>query len=91
MQPGFVFFKKLNYIIRYGETVIMKKITVVLPTFNEAENIVEMIRNILALNIPGMNIIVADDDSGTGLNSRCWKILQEMTGYAFSIIRRRTA
>ena len=44
----------------------MKKITVVLPTFNEAENIVGMIRNLLALDIPDLNIIVADDESKDG-------------------------
>ena len=55
----------------------MKKITVVLPTFNEAENIVEMIRNILALNIPGMNIIVADDDSRDGTQQQ---VLENFAG-----------
>ena len=44
----------------------MQKITVVLPTYNECENIVVMIRNILALNIPGLRVVVADDASSDG-------------------------
>ena len=48
----------------------MPKITVVLPTFNEAENIVEMLRNILALNITDLNIIVADDNSSDGTQQK---------------------
>lgn len=45
---------------------MMQKITVVLPTFNESENIVTMIRNLLALNIPGLEVVVADDASTDG-------------------------
>lgn len=44
----------------------MQKVTVVLPTFNEAENIVGTVRNILLQDIPGLDIIVADDDSKDG-------------------------
>ena len=44
----------------------MQKVTVVLPTFNEAENIVSTVRNILLQDIPGLDIIVADDDSKDG-------------------------
>lgn len=55
----------------------MKKITVVLPTFNEAENIVSMIQNILAANIPGLNIIVSDDNSQDGTAR---KVLETFAG-----------
>ncbi len=44
----------------------MQKITVVLPTYNEAENIVSTIRDILAQDIPFLDIIVADDNSDDG-------------------------
>lgn len=43
-----------------------QKITVVLPTFNESGNIETMIRNILALNIDGLKVVVADDASTDG-------------------------
>ena len=44
----------------------MQRITVVLPTYNEAENIVNTIRDILEQDIPGLDIIVADDASQDG-------------------------
>lgn len=46
----------------------MPKLTVVLPTYNEAENIQLMVEALLALNIPDMHILVVDDNSpdGTG-------------------------
>ena len=44
----------------------MQRITVVLPTYNEAENIVDTIRDILEQDIPGLDIIVADDASQDG-------------------------
>lgn len=42
--------------------------TVVLPTYNEAENIGPMVEALLGLGIPGLNILVVDDASpdGTG-------------------------
>jgi dolichol-phosphate mannosyltransferase len=44
------------------------KITVVLPTYNEADNLPTMIGELLALDLPTLNILVVDDNSpdGTG-------------------------
>lgn len=41
---------------------------IVLPTYNEKENLADIVANILALNIPGLRIIIVDDNSpdGTG-------------------------
>lgn len=41
---------------------------VVLPTYNEMENLAAMVRAIFALDVPGMEILVVDDNSpdGTG-------------------------
>lgn len=46
----------------------MLNLTVVLPTYNEAENIVPMVEALLALNVPHMHILIVDDNSpdGTG-------------------------
>jgi dolichol-phosphate mannosyltransferase len=46
----------------------MPKLTVVLPTYNEAENLQPLVESLLALNIPNMNILIVDDNSpdGTG-------------------------
>ncbi len=44
------------------------KTTVVIPTYNERENIGDLVNFILELNIEGLNILVVDDNSpdGTG-------------------------
>lgn len=44
------------------------KIAVVIPTYNEAENIKKITAEVLSLNIPGLEIIIVDDNSpdGTG-------------------------
>ncbi|MDD4979715.1 MAG: polyprenol monophosphomannose synthase [Candidatus Omnitrophica bacterium] len=39
------------------------KIMVVIPTYNEKENIAELLKSILALEIKDMDILVVDDDS----------------------------
>jgi dolichol-phosphate mannosyltransferase len=46
----------------------VKKLTVVLPTYNEAENVGPMTEALLALGIPGLGILIVDDESpdGTG-------------------------
>lgn len=41
---------------------------VVMPTYNEAENIESIIRRIFELNIPGLSILVVDDNSPDGTN-----------------------
>lgn len=46
----------------------LKKIIVIMPTFNEAANLPSIIREILALDIAGLEVMVVDDNSpdGTG-------------------------
>jgi dolichol-phosphate mannosyltransferase len=44
------------------------KLTVVIPTYNEAENLPKLVSALFALPLPGLNILVVDDNSpdGTG-------------------------
>jgi dolichol-phosphate mannosyltransferase len=44
------------------------KVTVVVPTFNEADNIAALVAELLALDIPALNVLIVDDESpdGTG-------------------------
>ncbi|MDF5756412.1 polyprenol monophosphomannose synthase [Spongiactinospora sp. TRM90649] len=46
----------------------MATVTVVIPTYNEADNLPALAAELLALPIPGLRILVVDDDSpdGTG-------------------------
>ena len=51
----------------------MKKTIVMLPTFNERENIKKLIPEILALD-PNISVLVVDDDSPDGT----WTLVEEM-------------
>jgi len=44
------------------------QLTVVIPTYNEAENITQMAEALFALDIPGLDVLIVDDESpdGTG-------------------------
>jgi dolichol-phosphate mannosyltransferase len=44
------------------------KLTVVVPTYNEAENVMPMTEALFDLGIPGLNVLIVDDESpdGTG-------------------------
>ncbi len=46
----------------------MRKITTVIPTYNEADNVQSMVETLLSLNLPTLNILIVDDNSpdGTG-------------------------
>ncbi|MEP7287935.1 MAG: polyprenol monophosphomannose synthase [Chloroflexota bacterium] len=46
----------------------MPKVVVVVPTFNEAENIPKLVDDLLALPVPGIEVLIVDDNSpdGTG-------------------------
>lgn len=48
---------------------------VMIPTYNERENIKNLIDKILKLKIKNLNVVVADDDSPDGT----WKIVQEIS------------
>ena len=45
------------------------KLTIVIPTLNEAQNVRPMVEALLALGIPALSILIVDDESsdGTGL------------------------
>ncbi|MBI5186285.1 MAG: polyprenol monophosphomannose synthase [Nitrospinae bacterium] len=51
----------------------MKKTLVMLPTYNERENLVKLVPEILSIG-PDISIIVVDDDSPDGT----WKLVREM-------------
>ncbi len=52
----------------------MKKSLVIIPTFNEAENIKKLLKAIVHLNIPNLHALVVDDNSPDGTA----KIVQEL-------------
>jgi dolichol-phosphate mannosyltransferase len=51
------------------------KVFVMIPTYNEKENIARLINEILKLRIKNLNIVVVDDNSPDGT----WKIVKEIS------------
>ena len=44
----------------------MKKTLVIVPTYNEIENVPTLLKNIFSLNIPGLDVLIIDDNSPDG-------------------------
>ncbi len=56
------------------------KIIVVIPTYNEAENLATMVDTLLALGVPDLSILVVDDNSPDGTGDLADQIADDMPG-----------
>jgi len=56
----------------------MSKVVVVIPTFNEAENIEAIIDALFLLGIDGLNVLVVDDNSPDGTGEIADRVAQKM-------------
>lgn len=68
------------------------RVAVVVPTYNEAGNIVDLTRRIFALDLPNLRLIIADDDSpdGTGtLADGLAKLANEQSPHRMVVIHRK--
>ncbi len=63
----------------------MKSI-VVIPTYNEADNIEKLIQQIFSLNLPGLEILIVDDNSPDGTSEIINKL--QITNYKLHLIKR---
>lgn len=63
------------------------KITVVVPTFNEAENLPKLVDELLALPLPELSILVVDDNSPDGTGQIAENLKKE-TGGKLDVIHR---
>jgi dolichol-phosphate mannosyltransferase len=61
-----------------------KKIFIIIPTYNEKENIEKLIYAIFNLNIPDLNIVVVDDNSSDGTR----QIVETQNFASLQLIRR---
>ncbi len=52
------------------------KVVVTVPTYNEAENIGDLLDALLSLPVDGLHVLVVDDDSPDGT----WRIVEERAG-----------
>jgi dolichol-phosphate mannosyltransferase len=64
------------------------KLIVVIPTYNEANNIEAITTALLALGYPNLSILIVDDDSPDGTGDIANRIQQENPG-KFSVIHRK--
>ncbi len=64
-----------------------KKLTVVLPTYNEAENLPRMVEALVSLDIPGLSMLVVDDNSPDGTGAVADQLALQYPG-RFSVIHR---
>jgi len=58
----------------------MTKTIIVLPTYNEAENLSKIATAIFNLNVPGLEILVVEDDSPDGTGMIADRLAQEYAG-----------
>jgi dolichol-phosphate mannosyltransferase len=56
------------------------KLTVVLPTYNEAENLPKMIEALLGLNIADLSVLIVDDNSPDGTGQIADQLAAQMPG-----------
>lgn len=58
----------------------MKKTSIVIPTFNEAENLPIIIQRIFDLDIPFLNILIVDDNSPDGTGEIADQLAEKYSG-----------
>ena len=63
------------------------RVAIVLPTFNEAENLQEIVAGLQKLDIPGLGFIVVDDGSPDGTGDVADRLAREYDG-VFRVIHR---
>jgi dolichol-phosphate mannosyltransferase len=56
------------------------KTTIVIPTYNEAENVPRMAEAIFALNLDGVQLLIVDDDSPDGTAAITRKLAEQYPG-----------
>lgn len=58
----------------------MLKTSIVIPTFNEAENLPVIIERLFGLNIPSLNVLVVDDNSPDGTGKIAEQLAEKYSG-----------
>ncbi len=57
------------------------KITVVIPTYNEADNLPGLIAELLTLGLPGLSVLIVDDNSPDGTGAVADTLAQRFPGF----------
>ena len=64
------------------------KICVVIPTYNEAENLPDLVGRLLALELPGLEILVVDDCSPDGTGAIADDLVKAHQGRVYALHRK---
>jgi len=56
------------------------KTTIVIPTYNEAGNLPKLVKALCSLPIPGLNILIVDDNSSDGTGQIADELAAKYTG-----------
>ncbi len=65
----------------------MRQLTLVIPTYNEAENLPSLIENLVEISIPDLKIIIVDDSSPDGTGKMAEELAEQMPG-KMSVVHR---
>jgi dolichol-phosphate mannosyltransferase len=65
-----------------------KKVVVVVPTYNEAENLPNLLAALYGLNIPNLNVLIVDDNSPDGTGHLAEELAQEKYNGRLEVIHR---
>ena len=60
---------------------------IVIPTYNEAENIAQMVAALFALQVPDLNVLVVDDQSPDGTGEIVDELMPRYTGRLYAMHR----
>lgn len=63
-----------------GSATVTKRMIVVLPTYNERENLPLMIETLLGLEIPGLEVLIVDDNSPDGTGDLAEQLRRDYAG-----------
>ncbi len=56
------------------------KITIIVPTYNEAENLPKIVSTLFALPVPNLNLLIVDDNSPDGTGQMADELCKQMNG-----------
>jgi dolichol-phosphate mannosyltransferase len=78
-----------EHVVELPEPWRLAAVTVVLPTYNEAANLPVIVAELLALPLPGLRILVADDNSPDGTGNIADRLAAEHGPDRISVVHRQ--
>ena len=80
----YIIFKLKNNI--FAKNILMNEVLVIIPTYNERENIIKLIESIFNIH-PDINVLVVDDNSPDGTSGKVKEVIPKFKGKLDLIIR----